>query len=300
MSSSENKKAAPAGFATVLTLTLISFAWGLNYVVIKNVYRGITPMSYCGSRFLIAGLILMWLARIFDGSAFLEAKDFSRDFFATFLCFGISNLFMSMALDYLSASYTSIILATAPVFGIFLAPLFGADRFSLKKAAAIAVSLVGIYFIVTSGQPGGPGSKDALTGVAVCFVSAVTWSMYSIFSKPLMEKYSPLKVAANAVFMASIFMVPFTVREIAATSWPALPPYVYASFFFSIVFSSVVPLIYWNRCIKNVGPVTVMTFQNLVPVFALACAFLFLGETVLPAQLFGASVVVGAVIAGNL
>jgi len=289
-----------SGYAVIITLTLISFAWGVNYVVIKNVYQGISPMSYCGSRFLVAGIVLMALARRYDKKAFIDAKDFSGNFTAAFLCFGISNLLMAVALDHLSASYTSIILATAPVFGIFLAPLFGIDRFSAKKAAAIIISMAGIYLIVNSKHSSAAAHGGDAFGVVICFLSAVTWSMYSIFSKPLMKKYSPLKLAANAVFMAAIFMIPFTIREVALTKWPELPFFVYASFFFSVVFSSVIPLVYWNRCIDRAGPVTVMTFQNMVPVFSLVCAFVFLGETVLPSQLLGASVVVCAILMGNL
>ncbi|HNY10868.1 MAG TPA: DMT family transporter [Candidatus Wallbacteria bacterium] len=286
---------------TALILVVIAFAWGLNYVVVKNVYAGITPLSYCASRFVAAGVILLLITRFTEGKAFVEKSDIFGIAALAVFGFGFSNLFMALALKNTGASTASMISSTAPIFAIFSAALFKIDNFSLKKTLAIMISIFGIYFIVSGrGVSGSSVSNDASMGVVYCFISAITWAIYSVFSKRLLKKYSAVRFTANVVFISSLAMIPVAYNELSATGWLSLPGFVYYSFIFSVFFSSVIPLIYWNRCIARTGPVTVMMSQNMVPVFALICAYFFLHEAVSSSQLMGSFVVICSILLGTL
>jgi len=286
---------------TPLILGVIAFAWGLNYVVVKSVYAGITPLSYCASRFIAAGVILLLISKFTENKAFIEKSDLAGVSALAVFGFGFSNIFMALALKNIGASTASIILSTAPIFAIFAAAVFGIDSFSVKKTIAIIISMIGIYFIVSSKGPSGSIAADnTATGVAYCFISAVSWAIYSVFSKPLLKKYSAVRLTANVVFISSIAMVPLAYNELAATGWLSLPGFVYYSFIFSVLFSSVIPLIFWNRCIARTSPVTVMMSQNMIPVFALACAYFFLHEVVSSSQLLGSAIVICSILIGTL
>ncbi len=286
---------------TPLLLGVIAFAWGLNYVVVKNVYAGITPLSYCASRFIAAGLILLLISKFTEKKAFIEIGDLASVSALAVFGFGFSNIFMALALKNIGASTASIILSTAPIFAMFAAAVFGIDNFSIKKTIAIIISMLGIYFIVSSKSPSGAiVSNDAATGVAFCFISAVAWAVYSVFSKPLLKKYSAVRLTANVVFISSLAMIPVAYNELAATGWLSLPGFVYYSFIFSVFFSSVIPLIFWNRCIARTSPVTVMMSQNMIPVFALICAYFFLHEVVSSSQLLGSAIVICSILIGTL
>jgi len=286
---------------TPLLLGVIAFAWGLNYVVVKNVYAGITPLSYCASRFIAAGVILLLISKFTEKKAFIELGDLVSVSALAVFGFGFSNIFMALALKNIGASTASIILSTAPIFAMFAAAVFGIDHFSIKKTIAIIISMLGIYFIVSSKNPSGAiVSNDAATGVVFCFVSAVSWAVYSVFSKPLLKKYSAVRLTANVVFISSLAMIPVAYNELAATGWLSLPGFVYYSFIFSVFFSSVIPLIFWNRCIARTSPVTVMMSQNMIPVFALICAYFFLHEVVSSSQLLGSAIVICSILIGTL
>ena len=286
---------------TVLILGVIAFAWGLNYVVVKNVYAGITPLSYCASRFIAAGVILLLISLLTEKKAFVEKGDILSVSALAVFGFGFSNIFMALALKNIGASTASIILSTAPIFALFAAAAFKIDRFSVKKTLAIIISMLGIYFIVSGkGAAGSAASTDAFTGVAYCFISAIAWSVYSVFSKPLLKKYSAVRLTANVVFISSLAMIPPAYNELSATGWLSLPGFVYYSFIFSVFFSSVLPLIFWNRCIARTSPVTVMMSQNMIPVFALICAYFFLHEVVSSSQLLGSLIVICSILIGTL
>ncbi len=282
----------------VVILLLIALSWGFNYVIVKNVYTQITPFSYCASRFLAAGFLLMALAYFRSGSKIFitDKRDLIMLALISFGGFGASNLLMSIALKYTFASTTSIILSTSPLLTLIIAPIFKIDSFSVKKFAAILLSLAGVYYIFIDRQAAAAAGPNYYYGMALAFIATIAWSVYSIFSKPLLVKYSPLILTANAVLISSFMMLPFSFGELISTRWFSLPPFVYASFIFSILFSTVLPMIFWNKCIKSAGPVTTMTFSNLTPVFAMIAGYLLLNEPVNSNQIIGSAIVIGSIV----
>ncbi|OQA74754.1 MAG: putative DMT superfamily transporter inner membrane protein [bacterium ADurb.Bin243] len=283
---------------TFFILFLIAFAWGFNYVIVKNVYTAITPFSYCASRFIAAGILLMLLAYFKSGENPLitDKKDMGMLALISFGGFGASNLLMAVALKYTLASTTSIILSTSPLITLIIAPLFKIDKFCFKKFMAILLSLFGIYCIFIDRQSLAAAGSNYYYGILLAFFSTLAWSIYSIFSKPLLKKYSPLRLTANAVFISSLMMIPFAYGELAQTRWLSLPAFVYASFIFSIFFSTILPMIFWNICIKKTGPVTTMTFSNLTPAFAMLCGYILLQEPVSANQITGSLIVIVSII----
>ena len=283
---------------TLFILFLIAFAWGFNYVVVKNVYSAIAPFTYCASRFLAAGFMLMALAyyRLGANPLITDKKDIGMLALISLGGFGASNLLMAVALDYSPASTTSIILSTSPLITLIIAPIFKIDTFSAKKFAAILFSLFGIYCIFADGQSFAAAGSKYYYGIMLAILSTIAWSVYSIFSKPLLAKYSPLVLTANAVFISSFMMIPFAFEGLVSTKWLSLPAFVYASYAFSIFFSTILPMIFWNICIKNAGPVTTMTFSNLTPAFAMLTGYLLLHEPVSGNQLTGSLIVIISVI----
>ena len=282
----------------IIILLLIAFAWGFNYVIVKNVYSAITPFSYCASRFLAAGFLLMLAAYYKLGSSpfITDKKDLAMLALISFGGFGASNLLMAVALKYTLASTTSIILSTSPLITLIIAPFFKIDKFCAKKFCAILLSLFGVYYIFMDAQSAALAGPDYYYGMALAFFSTIAWSIYSIFSKPLLSKYSPIVLTANAIFISSFMMVPFAYSELATTSWLHLPAFVYASFVFSIFFSTILPMIFWNKCIKNTGPVTTMTFSNLTPAFAMLCGYILLNEPVSANQFIGSGIVIISIV----
>ena len=283
---------------TLFILFLIAFAWGFNYVVVKNVYSAVAPFTYCASRFLAAGFMLMVLAyyRLGANPLITDRKDLGMLALISLGGFGASNLLMAVALDYSPASTTSIILSTSPLITLIIAPIFKIDNFSAKKFFAILFSLFGIYCIFADGQSAAAAGSKYYYGIMFAVLSTIAWSVYSIFSKPLLSKYSPLVLTANAVFISSFMMIPFAFDGLISTKWLSLPAFVYASYVFSIFFSTILPMIFWNICIKNAGPVTTMTFSNLTPAFAMLTGYLLLHEPVSANQLTGSLIVIISVI----
>jgi drug/metabolite transporter (DMT)-like permease len=114
-------------------------------------------------------------------------------------------------------------------------------------------------------------------------------------SKPLLSRYSPLKVAAYSVVTGSILFCPFipflfSVEEftrLSLTGWFALA--------FTVLFSIIIAFLLWYRGMNRVGPVRSIAYQYLVPVFSTVFAVIFLKEKLCVPQIAGGLIVLGSI-----
>jgi drug/metabolite transporter (DMT)-like permease len=78
------------------------------------------------------------------------------------------------------------------------------------------------------------------------------------------------------------------------THWGALPPFAWASIAYSGLFALVIAYLFWYRGVRVLGPTRAAMYSNLQPIFAVAVAWLVLGEAITPWQIGGAvSIITG-------
>ncbi len=96
----------------------------------------------------------------------------------------------------------------------------------------------GVFIIITKGtfllEPG-----DA-TGNILAVVSSFLWALYTILSKPLLDRHSPLKVTTYSMITGSVLLIPFVpfyldfheLMRLSFSGWAILS--------FTVVFSIVI------------------------------------------------------------
>jgi len=84
---------------------------------------------------------------------------------------------------------------------------------------------------------------------------------------------------------------------ILATHWTKLPPLVWASFGYSGIGALVIAYLFWYNGVRVLGPTRTAMYSNVQPVFALAVAWLALGEAITGWQIAGAiSIITGLIL----
>jgi drug/metabolite transporter (DMT)-like permease len=73
-----------------------------------------------------------------------------------------------------------------------------------------------------------------------------------------------------------------------ATHWDRLPLLAWGSITYSGLFALVIAYLFWYHGVRVLGPTRTAMYSNLQPVFALAVAWLVLGESITPWQIAGA------------
>lgn len=264
--------------ATDLLMLLTCFFWALNFTVVKIALREFAPHAFNASRFVIASVLLLAYLRFKEGKFGVGWADLLKLTALGLAGHTFYQLFFINGLRRTTASNTSLIMTMSPILIALLGRLFGVERIRWLGWAGILVAFAGLYLVVLGHPPAPALGSEGLTGDLFILAAAVCWSVYTVFSRPLLERMSPLKLTTLTFSLGALFYLPAGVGEIAATSWRSLSAVGWASLLYSAVFSFALGYVFWYESVKRVGSTKTGVFGYITPVFAVIIAHLFLGE----------------------
>jgi drug/metabolite transporter (DMT)-like permease len=125
-------------------------------------------------------------------------------------------------------------------------------------------------------------------GIAACLVAAVLYGIAANFSRRFLSGVSPLALAAGSqLSAAAVLLLP------ALWAWPATPPSAAAWLSAGALAVACTALAYvlYFRLIEHAGAANAMSVTLLIPAFAMAWGWIFLGERPTASMLLGCAVV---------
>jgi drug/metabolite transporter (DMT)-like permease len=155
-----------------------------------------------------------------------------------------------------------------------------------------ALSMAGIYIVVGHGVRIGGSS---LRGDAMMLAAMCCWAAYTLGARPLMTRHSPVAVTGISMACGTAVYVPAVSRHVFALDWGAVSAMTWIALVYSAVFSLSVSYTIWYAGVRELGSARTSVYSNLVPVFAMAAAILFLGEPVNVRKIVGAAAVLAGV-----
>lgn len=278
--------------ATDLFMLLTVLVWAFNFSVIKIALKEFTPGSFNGPRLTIASLLLLIFLRLKEGSAAPPRGDLSK-----LIALGIvGNTFYQYlfinGIHRTSASTTSMILTMTPILIALLSAIFIKERIHWVGWLGILTSFFGLYFVVFGNSTGVSIGERILSGNLMILFGNLFWAIYTVFSKPLLERMSPLRMTALTLSFGALFYLPLTVREIAALDWSSLSARSWAALLFSAVLAIAMSYVIWYSSVKRVGNTKTGIYSNITPVLTAFFAHLFLGERIGLTKVIGALVII--------
>jgi len=271
-----------------ILLLCVAAIWGINFVAMKFLLAFISPVNLVLFRFFI-GSILLFLLLFFFGDVKIPLRDFFYLCLLGIIGITIYQFGFTYALKYTSVTNVSIIINSAPLYGGILSSLFGFERFNRKRILCIVVGFIGVFIIITKGTfflESGDGRGNILA-----VVSSFLWALYTILSKPLLDRHPPLKVTTYSMITGSVLLLPFAPFYFDPAEFYRLSLSGWAILSFTVVFSIVIAFFLWYRGVKKIGPSRTIIYQYSIPVFAAFFACLLIHEKLYFSQLVGAAVV---------
>jgi drug/metabolite transporter (DMT)-like permease len=182
-------------------------------------------------------------------------------------------------------------MATSPIWVAVIGYLLRIERINRLMWAGILLSFTGIVVLIS----GGGGEIDlgsaTLVGDLLLLGCAAAWALYTTASKPLLARYSPLKLTAWTMVAGTIPLLVISAPALAQQDWSAISAAAWAGLAFSTLMAVVVGYLIWYTSVQRVGNARTAIYSNLTPVIAIVFAWLTIGSTLAPLQLLGAAVV---------
>ena len=193
-------------------------------------------------------------------------------------------------LERTTASNSALIVGSNPVMVTLLGALLGMERVGALHWYGTGLSMVGIYLVV--------GRSSSISGASLpgdlLVLGAVScWAIYTVASRPLLARHSPLVITAYSMVFGTLGYVLVSWGELRDLSWLMMSAEAWAALVFSAVFALFVAYLVWYAAIQRLGSAGTAIYANMVPVAGVAVAVVWLGEPIEWVTLVGAGAIVG-------
>ena len=246
--------------------------FGVNIITCKDLTAGqvITPLGIFSLRALGAGSIF-WLLSVILPSARKEKvalRDLPLILLASFLGFFITQMTFLMAIPQVTPMTCSIISSLSPVYTMFIAAVAIKEPVTLKKAAGVAVSFIGIMLLIINSVDGSGASESTPWGIVLLFANGLSFSLYLGIFKPLISRYSVISFMKWIFLFAALMSLPFSARELICLDWASIPRISYAELAFLIIFATFISYFLIPIGQKALRPTLVSMYSYVQPIIA--------------------------------
>lgn len=269
----------------VLELLTLAALWGGSFLFMRVAAPSFGPVALIALRVAIASCFLVPILTLRGGMGAL------RTHWPHLLAVGVLNsaipfcLFAYAELT-LTAGFTSVLNAAAPLFAAIVAFTWLSERMSSLRVLGLAIGFIGVIVLV-----GGSSVIDAKQGgvaVAAALSATVLYGVASSYTKRFLTGVPPLAVATGSQLAAAIVLAP-----LAYWLWPAQTPT--GSVWLHVIALGIactgVAYILFFRLVAHVGPTRAVSVTFLIPVFGVLWGILFLGEQLTLNMVIGCAVI---------
>jgi len=266
-------------------LVALAGCWGLAFVFIRVAVQPLGPVALTVIRTLLAGCALALVAHAV-GIGLRWRTRWRR-----FLAFGILNsaipfMLISAAEKAMTAAFTAILVATAPLFGALIAAVWAGEPLTARRVGGLLAGVAGVSLLV-GWTPAGAALPPAWA-IAATLAAAALFGVAANYTRLKIRDIPPLATAAGSQLSAGALLLPLA----AAVPPAAMPaPMEWASAAALALLSSALAFVLYFRLIANVGPVKTLTVNFLSPLFGVTGGVLLLGEPVTANMIAGTAVI---------
>jgi drug/metabolite transporter (DMT)-like permease len=286
----KNENSSKLGVTDFLMLLAV-LVWAVNFSFIKLALREFSPQSFNGPRLALASLLLLVFLWRKEGGISLDRADIWKVVVLGIVGNTSYQLLFINGFSLTTASTTSLIMTMTPIFIALMSALFIRERIHWAGWLGILISFFGLYLILFGRGSFSPLSGESLKGNLMILLGNLFWAAYTVFSKPLLQKISPLKLTTLTLAIGALFYLPFAVKEIFRQPWGAVSSKSWAAFLYSSVLAVAVSYVIWYSSVRRVGNTKTGIFNNITPVFTVFFASLFLHEKITIQEVTGALII---------
>ena len=271
-----------------IAMSLLMIVWGLNFIVIKDAFDDMTPMTFNALRFSVS---VPFLAAFAWRGHFLRRMA-PRD--ALYLVGIVGPLllglqwFWFLGQERTTATNAALLQASAPMWTAIISILAGMLQINRMLTLGVIGTVVGVILVI-AGQPDTAisFSSENMVGNVLNIFSAMCFAGVTILSKRLVDRYGGVIIGiythwttwVGLLLIASPDLVTLRPDDVPLSVWPNL--------LFSALLANALGFPLYNYSIKVMGPTRASMYSNFPPIFAALGGYFLLGESLTALLIFG-------------
>ena len=254
-------------------LLLVNLIYGASHVLAK----GVMPVFLSPTVFIlfrvVGAVILFWMLIPFVKRARILTRDFIR--LAACGLFGvtINQLLFFHGLNASSPMNAGIIMALNPIMVAVLSFFWLKERLTRTQWIGISIGALGAIALTTYGTK----SVQAQLGDLFLLGNSLSYAVYLLLVKPLMQKYPPLVVITWVFTFGTFFLLAFPplYGDIKQTDLNTIPWFIWLKIIYVVVGVTFLTYLLTVVGLKYVSSTVASAFIYVQPIFVITFSYLF-------------------------
>lgn len=274
---------------------LVCVFWGSTYLAIRIGVAELPPFLFAGSRFVVAGTVLLTAALALGGTLPRDWPSWrTQGLVGLFLLLG-GNTFVVWAEQFTPSGIASLFVVTVALWLALFDALMpgGGTRLSPRILSGLALGLFGTILLVGA-TPAQILAADLRGPLALTLASA-SWAFGSVLFKrqpgrvasPYIAASMQMVIGGAAVTLLGLARGEASRWHVSAAGLGALA--------YLIVFGSIVGYTSYFYALRHAPPAIVGTYAYVNPVIAVLLGWLILDEALGPRTFVAMALILGAV-----
>ena len=286
--------AALKGKALIAYLVVCVF-WGSTYLAIKVGVMELPPFLFAGLRFLVAGLILLAIARALGDPLPRRRSDWRTLAIVGLMLLAGGNAFVVWSEQYITSGVASIFVVTVAIWTAFFDAIIpgGSGELNWRVITGLLLGFLGTVLLVGA-TPAEILAADLRGPLALTFASC-SWSLGSVYAKRHPTETSPYVSAAVQMIVGGTVVA---LVGSAFGEWRVwhLSARGLGAFAYLVVFGSILGYSAYAYALRYASATIVGTYAYVNPVIAVLLGWWLLHEPVTGRTFIAMGMILGAVL----
>ena len=289
-----SSRAKGRGFALDIRSIVMGLAfvlmWSSAFTSARIIVQNAPPLTVSAIRFLIAGTIVLIIARALGQSLRLTPAQWRLTFI-----FGICQNTLYLGLNFIAmqtveASLAAIIAASLPLWVALASWLIWGEKVGALGAAGLVAGVLGVALIMGTRLTGG---VDPM-GVLLCFLGALALTFATLVVRGASAGGNMVAVVGWQMLIGGAALIIPAAFETHVFNWT---PTVVAAFAYTIFVPGIIATLVWFSLVNRIGSTRAATFHFLNPFFGVAIAAVLLNEAIGPLDILGVVIITLGILA---
>jgi len=259
------------------SLLVVQVLFGLFPVATKQVYHSssVAPLSILAVRVFGGALVLALVHPLLVRQHVPVRKELPRLAGLTLL-----GVVLNMGLFLIGLSQTDpveavLVLTTIPVFTYAIAVVLGREPLGPKRALGIALSMLGVVYLVAHSLA---TDRAHAVGDLLVAANALSFAAFLVLSKPLMSRMDPLAVTTWMFALGSVVALPVAVAGGLVQQLRTVPRADVLWLAFIVLGPTVLTYVLNARALRHVPSSVVAAFTYVQPLVTAVAAAVILDQ----------------------
>lgn len=272
-------------FRAIIMGLAFALIWSSAFTSARVIVQDASPLAALTMRFLVSGIVGVLIARAL-GQSWHMTRDQWRAIFIFGLCQNALYLGLNfVAMQWVEASFASIIASTMPLLVALSGIVFLGDRLPRMALLGLVLGILGVIVIMWHRLEGGIDPR----GAALCLLAAAAITIATLSMRRASSGGNVMMVVGLQMFVGAgiLAVVALIFEPIHVTPTPRLA----IAFIYTTLIPGVLATWVWFKLVERIGAVRAASFHFLNPFFGVAIAAIVLGENLGMMDLIGVSVI---------